>query len=306
VVGAAWAAARVPVLDPHGVALVQPCGAPALLDTFVDDTPISLPEPIALRGADDVDGDGTTETTAVAMRPRSPQAAVGLADDTVVVAFANILDVSTGPDAPMLAGPGLLVRLRLDDDTRLAPVDRVLLPGCENPGGLAVGQQGQGQVVAVACAGRFVLADGGHGKASDGAVVLVDIEADDGALVPGAQRVAAMTPGPIVVHDDALVVGDLLDGALRRLDPVSLDVVDEQAGAGGVDSAFSLVVTADDGLVAGWFDGRLAFDPFGAAIDHAAPAGPPRGLIDLVDDGERLWGLLTLSAELVALPREAP
>lgn len=300
--------AVVTLVGRHGLALVRPCGEPALLDTVVDDAPFALPASIPLRQPDDVDGDGAAETVAEVMTPRSPQAVAVVAGPIpeVIVAFANILDVSTGTDAPMLTGPGLLSRWRLTDDDSggddvgLQIVDRVVMPGCENPGALAVMAQGS---VAVACAGRFVLADAGHGKASDGAVVTVTL---GDVLAVGAARVAPITPGPIVVHDGALVVGDLLDGALRRLDVADLEVVAEHPGPGGIDSAFSLVVTDDDVLVAGWFDGRLAHDPFGALHEVAAPAGPPRGLIDLVDDGTTLWGLLTLSAELVAFDRETP
>jgi hypothetical protein len=245
---------------------------------------------------------------ATAMRPRSPQAVVVMPGEIpdVIVAFANILDVSTGADAPMLTGPGVLSRWRLTDDaeegaaTRLTAVDRLVVSGCENPGGLAVARPGQ---VAVACAGRFVLAAAGHGKASDGAIVAVTVGE---VLAEVARQAGAMTPGPVVAHAGALVTGDLLDGAVRRLDPGDLSVLAERSGSGAIDSAFSLVVTDDDVLVAGWFDGRLEHDPFGAPSAVGAPAGPPRGLVDLVDDGERLWGLLTLSAELVVLDREVP
>lgn len=292
----------------HGVALVRPCGSPALLDIVVDEVPLPLPAPVALRQPEDVDGDGTDDAVATAMLPRSPQAVVVVSGAVleVVVAFANILAVSTGSDAPMLTGPALVSRWRLvdgddSDAARLQPIDRLVVPGCENPGGLVVTGPGQ---VAVACAGRFVLAGAGHGKASDGAVVTLTV---GDALAAGSRQGGAMTPGPIVAHAGALVVGDLLDGALRRFDPVDLAVLGERPGRDGIDSAFSLVVTDDDALVAGWFDGRLEHDPFGPSpygVD--APAGPPRGLVDLVDDGERLWGLLTLSAELVAFERERP
>jgi len=303
--------AVVTLVGSHGVALVRPCGAPALLDTVVDEAPLALPDPVTLRQPDDVDGDGTDDAVATAMTPRSPQAVVVVpgAVPEVIVAFANILDVSTGTDAPMLTGPALLSRWRLanagndgenDGDARLVAVDRLVVSGCENPGGLAVAGQG---TIAVACAGRFVLAESGHGKASDGAVVTVTV---GDVLAEAARQGGPTTPGPIVAHDGALVVGDLLDGAVRRLDPVDLAVVGERPGSGGIDSAFSLVVTGDDVLVAGWFDGRLEHDPFGDPHAVEAPAGPPRGLVDLVDDGARLWGLLTLSAELVVVPRERP
>jgi hypothetical protein len=292
----------------HGIALVRPCGAPVLLDTVVDEVPLPLPAPVILRQPADIDGDGSDDAVATAMLPKSPQPVVVVpgAVPEVVVAFANILAVSTGSDAPMLTGPALVSRWRLVDGAdrdaaRLQSIDRLVVPGCENPGGLVVTGPGQ---VAVACAGRFVLAGAGHGKASDGAVVTLTV---GGALAVVARRGGAMTPGPIIAHAGALVVGDLLDGALRRFDPVDLAVLGERPGRDGIDSAFSLVVTDDDALVAGWFDGRLEHDPFGPSpygID--APAGPPRGLVDLVDDGERLWGLLTLSAELVALERERP
>ena len=298
--------AVVTLAGSHGVALVRPCGTPALLDIVVDEVPLPLPAPVTLRQPVDVDGDGTNDPVVTAMTPRSPQAVVVVpgAIPDVIVAFANILDVSTGADAPMLTGPGVLSRWRLTDDaedgaaTRLTAVDRLVVPGCENPGGLAVAGPGQ---VAVACAGRFVLAAAGHGKASDGAIVAVTV---GDVLAAVARQAGAMTPGPVVAHAGAIVMGDLLDGAVRRLDPGDLSVLAERSGSGAIDSAFSLVVTDDDVLVAGWFDGRLEHDPFGAPSAVDAPAGPPRGLVDLVDDGERLWGLLTLSAELVVLDRE--
>jgi hypothetical protein len=300
--------AVVTLAGSHGVALVRPCGTPALLDIVVDEVPLPLPDPVTLRQPDDVDGDGINDPVATAMTPRSPQSVVvvpGVIPD-IIVAFANILDVSTAADAPMLTGPGVLSRWRLTDAAedgdaaRLTAVDRLVVPGCENPGGLAVSGPGQ---VAVACAGRFVLAATGYGKASDGAIVVVTV---GDVLAEVARQAGSMTPGPVVVHAGALVTGDLLDGALRRLDAGDLSVVAERSGSGTIDSAFSLVVTDDDVLVAGWFDGRLEYDPFGTPSAVAAPAGPPRGLVDLVDDGDRVWGLLTLSAELVALAREVP
>jgi hypothetical protein len=296
--------AVVTLAGTHAVALVRPCADPTLMHTWTDDVPFELPTPITLRRADDVDGDGVVEQNAARMLPRSPQAVTvrsAPAGPEVVVAFANILDVSTATDAPMLTGPGLLVRLALSgDDDALALRDRTPLSSCENPGGVAVVDIDH---VVVACAGRFVLAAAGHGKASDGAVVLVDVDASPQVV---ATQSGPHTPGPVVVHSGAVVTGDLLDGGLRRLDQATLAPHDEHAGSGGVDSAFSLIVTDDEVLVAGWFDGRLEHDPFGARHAVAAPDGPPRGLVDLVDDGVRLWGLLTLSAELVPLPREAP
>jgi hypothetical protein len=297
--------AVVTLAGSHAVALVVPCGEPRLLHTLSDDELFELSQPVTLRTPADVDGDGDDDRAVVQMTPRTPQAIFDrhdAANDDVVVAFANLLEVSTGPDAPMLTGPALLETFHLadGDDDRLVRDQRVILPVCENPGGLAVVDSHR---VAVACAGRYRLSANGHEKASTGAVVVVDMT-DQGGAVSEA-FVAETTPGPVLLHHGELVVGDLLTGSLSRFSLDPLTVTTELPGAGGIDSAFSLLVT-NDVVVAGWFDGRLRFDPFGAARVVAAPPGPPRGLVDLVDDGQTLWGVMTLSAELRAVSREVP
>jgi hypothetical protein len=297
--------AVVTLAGSHAVALVRPCGAPALLQTLHDDERFAVSTPVSLRTPTDVDGDGVPDLRVTQMTPRTPQAVVHRrtdAGDEVVVGFANLLEVSTGTDAPMLTGPALISTFMLndDDDGRLVLGPRVVVPACENPGSLAVIDA---RTLAVACAGRYVLSTTGHQKASRGAIVTV--ERTDGVAAVSGVVVTEDTPGPVLVHDSGLVVGDLLTGALSRLSLAPLSLAETREGPGGIDSAFALIVV-DDVVVAGWFDGRLTFDPFGAAELLEAPSGPPRGLVDLVDDGERLWGLMTLSAELHALPREAP
>lgn len=295
------ARAVVTLSGSHALALVQPCGdAPALLDVVVDLAPFDLPTRVTLRDAADVDGDGAAELEVTRMRPRAPQAVVAVGD-TVVVAWANTLAFATGPDAPMLTGPGLLSHFVIDDDdgaATLRSVARTLVP-CENPGGLAVVDE---DTVAVSCAGRYALGAAGYEKAGPGGLALVDLttmSVTTSTSLPGA-------PGPLLVADGALLSGDLLDGALHQHALVDLAVRSTHPGRTDlIDSAFALAIEAGGVVVAGWFDGRVTRDPFGAATTTAAPPGPPRGLIDLVHDGERLWGLHTLSAELVVIP-EAP
>lgn len=288
--------AVVTLVGSHGVALVRPCGDVddrALIATVVDTVPFDLVDPVTLRQPEDVDGDGAADTVVTRMTPRTPQAvAVGL-DGRIVVAFANLLAFATGRDEPMLAGPGLVSTFDVVDDA-LVLRSRAVVP-CENPGGLAV----DGDDVFVACAGRYAVTPTGHGKASTGAVVRVDGQ--------GAIRMSTSlpTPGPVLVHEGVVVAGDLLGGTIVAFDSATLEETARVAGVSGtdgvIDSAFALVVDGDGTLVAGWFDGRVQRDPFGGGVVTPAPAGPGRGLVDLVHDGERLWGLHTLAAELVVI-----
>ncbi len=278
--------ALVTLSQARAVAVVDPCEGTELSRT-VDDELVEM-APVTLRQPADVDGDGVVETTVTRMVPRTPQAVAANGDDVVVV-FANLLEFSTAADAPMLAGPGSVRRYRLVDDV-LVPGAREVLPGCDNPGGVSL--RGAGYVVS--CAGRFVVSDVGHGKASDGAVFVVD---DDGVRALPVTE----TPGPVFAQGNTIITGDLLDGAVRSYDVVEgARTAVRHVVVDDIQSAFALTFD-DEELVVGWFDGRVMRDPLGAEEDIVTAQSPLRGLVDLVRVDGELWGLMTLSAELTRL-----
>jgi hypothetical protein len=284
--------AVVTLFNAHAVALIDACGARALDRAAVDDVfaidPVTVPSPI------DADGDGTTETTITRLRPRAPQAAV-VVDGAAFVTFTNVLAYSLD-DAPMQAGPGMLARFVVDGDHLV--VDRVVVLPCENPQGIAAGVADD---VVVTCTGRFVIDAGAHRRVSPGALVRVG----RAALDVRAHAVVDASPGTPAPIGADIVVGDVLDGRVMRY-AADLTLVEQTPPADGVESVFVVVVDDAGRPLAGRFgSGEVLVDPFGAAaLVRLQPRGPTRGLIDVVVDGDDVFGLFSLSGELVrgALP----
>lgn len=275
-----------------GIALIDPCtdADVAVLQTITDDGAIALDPPV----------DDATGTPLTSMTPTTPQA-VAFDDDLVYVAFSNIIAFAVGDDA-LRAGPGLLLTLRLVSD-RLVVQRRDILP-CENPAALAIAADGD---VVVTCSGRYKNGGAGFERASDGAIVRIDAA----HVEPISSVVLDASPASIVIADDgSIVVGDALDGTVARF---SADLVEQArtTPADGIDTVFALSLI-DDGrnnrvLVAAHFDGKMVVDPLGAPRTHTLHDGPPRGVIDVVDDAEHddgdVFVLLTLSAQLQRVAR---
>jgi hypothetical protein len=274
------------------VALIDACGARDL-DRAVVDAVLPV-EPITLPVAVDADGDGQEETTVTQLRPRAPQAVV-VVDGVAFVTWTNVLAYSFD-GAPMQTGPGMVARFVVDGD-RLV-FDRIARLPCENPQGIAAGDADD---VIVTCTGRFVVDAGAHRRVSSGGIARV------GRATLDLRAFAALqaSPGtPALVGGD-IVVGDVLDGRVMRFD-AALVLLQQTAPADGVESVFVVVVDDAGRPLAGRFgSGEVLVDPFGdAALVRLQPRGPTRGLIDVVVDGEDLFGLFSLSSELVrgALP----
>ncbi|MBM4282046.1 MAG: hypothetical protein FJ137_15235 [Deltaproteobacteria bacterium] len=284
--------AVVTLFSEGAVALVDACGGRdldrAAADVVVDVAPITLPAPV------DADGDGDEETTVTRLRPRTPQGVV-VAGDVAFVTYTNVLAYAVD-DAPMQTGPGVVARFVIDGD-RLT-FDRAAVLGCENPQGVALGDDDD---VIVACTGRFVVRDGAHRRVSQGALVRLG----RAALDERAAVAVDASPGTPTVWRGDVVVGDVLDGRVLRFDR-ALALQQATPAAAGVESIFNVAVDADGRLLAARFgSGEVLVDPFGSAgVVRLQAAGPTRGLIDVVTDGDDLFGLFSLSGELVrgALP----
>jgi hypothetical protein len=108
------------------------------------------------------------------------------------------------------------------------------------------------------------------------------------------------SPGTPTVWRGDVVVGDVLDGRVLRFDR-ALVLVDATAAAGGIESIFNVTVDAQGRLLAARFgSGEVLVDPFGDEhVVRLQPDGPTRGLIDLVADDDDVFGLFSLSGELV-------
>ena len=279
--------AVVTLFDAGAVALVDACGGRALdvarADVVFDIDPIVLASPV------DGDGDGDDETTVTRLRPRTPQGVV-VAGDVAFVTFTNVLSYSLD-DQPMQTGPGVVARFVVDGE-HLA-FDRAVVLPCENPQGIAAGDAGD---VVVACTGRFVVDGGAHRRVSPGGLVRVGRDALD------VRAFAALdaSPGTPAVWQGDVVVGDVLDGRVLRFDE-GLALVEATAPASGVESIFNVAVDAHGRLLAARFgSGEVLVDPFGVAgVVRLQPDGPTRGLIDVVADADDVFGLFSLSGELV-------
>ena len=267
------------------VALVDPCSAPPTqLHTIGDDVAMAV-EPAVTNRAGDV---------VTSMLPANPQA-LAVAGDVVWLAWTNIIDLAVD-DEPMRTGPGLLSRFRIDND-HFVDDGRVVLP-CDNPAAIAVDDRR----VVVSCTGRYGRSGDGHTRASDGAIVVVDPASL--AVVDHVELEAS--PVSLRLHDGDIVVGDALDGTVRRFDAALLQQQSTGASA-DIESVFALDVV-DGVVVAAGFGARdfVLVDPFGAnrRVDIAPTRG--RGIVDMVSDGDDgdIFLLMTLSSEIVRLPRE--
>jgi hypothetical protein len=279
--------AVVTLFDAGAVALVDACGGRALdvarADVVFDVAPITLSSSV------DADGDGAPETTVTRLRPRTPQGVV-VEGDVAFVTYTNVLAYSLD-DQPMQTGPGVVARFEIDGDD--LGFDRAALLPCENPQGIAADVDGD---LVVACTGRFVVDGGAHRRVSSGGLVRVGRD----ALEVRASVELDASPGtPAAWHGD-IVVGDVLDGRVLRFDR-ALAFVEATAPANGVESIFNVAVDAHGRLLAARFgSGEVLIDPFGdERVVRLQPDGPTRGLIDVVADDDDVFGLFSLSGELV-------
>jgi hypothetical protein len=284
--------AVVTLFHADAVALVDVCQGDALdraaADVVFDIPAVTVPVPV------DADGDGVEETTITRLRPRTPQGVV-VADDLAFVTFTNVLAYALD-DAPMQTGPGVVARFRIVDD-RLH-FDQAVMLDCDNPQGIALGDDDD---VIVACTGRFAVEEGAHRRISPGGLLRLGRQELD---VRHHAELAA-SPGTPTTWRGDVVSGDVLDGRVLRFDR-TLAPVAATAPAVGVESVFNVAVDGGGRLLAARFgSGEVLIDPFGAsAVVRLQPEGPTRGLIDVVTDGDDLFGLFSLSGELVrgALP----
>ena len=279
--------AVVTLFDAGAVALVDACGARPL-DVARADVVFDV-APIVLRSPTDADGDGTRETTVTRLRPRTPQGVV-VHGGVAFVTYTNVLAYSLD-DQPMQTGPGVVARFVVDGD-RLV-FDRAAVLPCENPQGIAAGFDDD---VVVACTGRFVVDGGAHRRVSPGALVRVGSASLD---VRAYVELDASPGTPAAWHGD-VVVGDVLDGRVLRFDR-AFSFVDATEAADGVESIFNVAVDAQGRLLAARFgSGEVLVDPFGdERVVRLQPHGPTRGLIDVVVDEDDVFGLFSLSGELV-------
>jgi hypothetical protein len=274
------------------VALIDAC-AGDLLHRAAADVVLPVP-PLTLATPVDADGDGEEETTVTHLRPRTPQGVV-VHEDVAFVTYTNVLAYAVD-DLPMQTGPGVVARFLIDDE-RLV-FDRAVVLACENPQGIAVGDDDD---VLISCSGRFDVYDGAHRRISPGALVRVNRE----TLAEQAFASLAASPGTPTVWRGDIVVGDVLDGRVLRFGR-GLTLQEQTRAAPGVESVFNIAIDAFGRPLAARFgSGEVLVDPFGdAGIVSLQPPGPTRGLIDVVADGDELFGLFSLSGELVrgALP----
>lgn len=279
--------AVVTLFDAAAVALVDACGGRALAETTAD-VVLDI-DPVVLQTPVDADGDGRVETVVTRLRPRTPQGVV-VVDDVAFVTYTNVLAYSLD-EQPMQTGPGVVARFVVDGD-RLS-FDRAALLPCDNPQGLAAGDDGD---VVVACTGRFVVDGGAHRRVSPGALARVG----RAALDVRAFVALDASPGTPTLWQDDIVVGDVLDGRVLRFDR-ALSFVEATEAASGVESIFNVAIdSAGRPLAARFGSGEVLVDPFGAArVVRLQPDGPTRGLIDVAADDDDLFGLFSLSGELV-------
>ncbi len=291
------AQALVTLQGGDALAGVDPCGG-VLSTSLRPDVVVPVP-PLTLRNALDADGDGDDETRVEAMLLRGPQG-LAVVGERIFVTFTNIFEPASTGAGDMTAGPGALAVFHVDVDGQLAFDSQQLLP-CDNPQAVVAARfdaaDTAADAVVVSCTGRFAVVDGDIGRASDGGLVVVDAT----TLTVLHEARFAMSFGTPVVVDGAIVVGDVLDGVVRRFS-AELVLLDEVRLGDGNESLFKVVVV--DGLpaVTRFVAGDLVLDPFGAQTSISfVDDGPPRGLLDVAIDDERRQavGLLTLSAELV-------
>jgi hypothetical protein len=252
-----------------------------------------LDQAVALDPPLDVDDDGNVDAEIVRARPSTPQAITSDGED-VFVLFTNILRSAT-PTTPMQLWPGVLGHVRIVDNTPIWQ-SLVQLP-CDNPSSLDVATD----VIWISCSGRLGFSGGRTEQVGDGALVVVP---RSGARLGVAQRrvQARHAFGPLLFDNNRVVVGDLLDGTLRRYSSAGA-LQDEHVVQSGVSSLFSTIMVGGQLWVGGFAPAEVIIDPFGSSkrvrLDSAAA---PRGLVAMTPRAAGgSWALLTLSSELVVV-----
>ncbi|HEY1099191.1 MAG TPA: hypothetical protein VGF99_09685 [Myxococcota bacterium] len=285
---AAGMRAVVALYDRHELALVDVCAAtPFVVDTCASTRVLTLEPPRTVGGR--------TVASMPLQNPQGVATSSTAAGATAFVVWGNVLSVAFGDEA-MQTGPGVLGAYRIVDDAFVLDME-IDLP-CDNPGGIVV----DGDTVHVACTGRYRDGVDGFARASQGGLVSIDVD----TLTVRDAIAFDHSPLAVTIDADSIVVGDALDGGMRRYDAALV----EQADVGAQEEIASIfaLTHVDDVLVAARFEDAVVADPFGAAHTTSVQTGSTlRGAIDVAafDDDDDVFILFSLSAELQRLSRTA-
>lgn len=286
----------VTLFGERAVAVVDVC-AGVEVGRVVVDVAIDLDRALTPLVPIDADGDGATDATVTRMLVRAPQAVAVDDDGFAWVTFTNVIEPAL-PDHPMVAGPGVLVRVALSDAGDALSVDAHQIVPCDNPQGLAV----DGDDVWVTCTGQFQNQNGGLVRASPGGIVRVARSTFD---VVTAASFDESFGTPVVFRGEppgVLGVGSVVGSGVFTLFDAGLNVVRDRAIAGDDESLFKAVVVDGELAVTRFINGDLILDPLGTAriVRFSPPGTLPRGLVDVVVDADQTAvGVFTLSSELV-------